>query len=168
MERCNFNAALETLSPLSTEIESGEDEGATVRVVSENHWAVGWVEWIAIHGSNTDALNEANKIAERLENYPVLDEDALWELENNEAMEQWENYGRREFIRELEKAELIKEGALDESDKDAIWELYCALIPSGEYYDPEGLNIGHAIEHAKRNGLPDAQCETLGLETSEA
>ena len=166
LTRSNFQCGFERLKPLSTDLES--EEMPSVQIVSENHWAVGWVEWIAIHGSNTDALNEANKIAERLENYPVLDEDALWELENNEAMEQWENYGRREFIRELEKAELIEEGALDESDKDAIWELYCALIPSGEYYDPEGLNISYAIEYAKRNGLPDAQCEACGLETSEA
>jgi hypothetical protein len=163
MDRCNFNAALETLLPLSTEIESGDDEGKTVRVVSENHWACGWIEWIAIHGSNTAALAEANRIADRLERYPVLDEDALCQLENNEAMEYWHNHGRREFIQGLERAELIEEGALDESDEDAIWELYCALIPSGDYYDSEGLNIDYAVERATRDGLPEKESEACGL-----
>ena len=163
LDSCNFNAALQILSPLSTEIESGEDEGATVRVVSEKHWAVGWVEWIAIHGSNAAALAEANRIAERLERYPVLDDDALWQLEESEAMASWESWGKREFIRELEKAELIEESALDETPSDALWELYRALIPSGEYWDADGLNISLAVDYAKRNGLPDKECEALGL-----
>ena len=69
----------------------------------------------------------------------------------------------REFIRELEKAKLIEEGALDETPSDAIWELYCALIPSGEYYDSEGLNISYAINNAKRDGLPDKESAECGL-----
>ncbi len=163
LDRSNFTAALELLKPFSTKIESGEDEGDTVRVVSENHWAVGWIEWIAIHGSNTAALNEANRIAEGLESYPVLDEHAFCQLESDEAWEQWELWGKREFVCELEKAELIEEGALDETPSDVLWELYCALIPSGEYYDSGGLNISYAIDNAKRDGLPDKESEACGL-----
>ena len=167
LDRSNFKAALELLLPLNTGIELDGDPEETVRVVSENHWAVGWIEWIAIHGSNTAALAEANRIAERLENYPVLDEHALSQLESDEAMEQWESWGMREFIRELEKAKLIEEGALDETPSDAIWELYCALIPSGEYYDSEGLNISYAINNAKRDGLPDKESGECGLVDAE-
>ena len=39
---------------------------ASVTVVRERHWAVGWVEWIAIHQDDTETLARASAIAERL------------------------------------------------------------------------------------------------------
>ena len=55
------------------------------------HWACGWVEWIAIHSTDAGALQEAETLARRLDDYPVLDE---WELSNREyeaAHEGWAN-----------------------------------------------------------------------------
>jgi len=167
LDRSNFKAALELLLPLNAGIELDGEPEETVRIVRENHWAVGWIEWIAIHGSNTAALAEANRIAERLEGYPVLDEHALCQLESDEAWEQWESWGRSEFIGELEKAELIEVDALDNTDTLLVWELYCALIPSGEYWDSEGLNISYAIDNAKRDGLPDKESDLCGLANAE-
>ena len=46
LEQSNFAVMLEALG--------GETE--TVVVVRESHWAVGWVEWIAIHQSDEQAL----------------------------------------------------------------------------------------------------------------
>lgn len=166
LDRSNFDAAFQLLEPLSTNVDQDE-ETPSVQVVRENHWAVGWVEWIAIHGSNTAALAEANRIAERLENYPVLDDDAFYKLESDEAMGQWASWGRREFIQELEKADLITDGSLDDCDMTLVWELYCALIPSGDYYDSEGLNISYAIDNAKRDGLPDKESDACGLANAE-
>lgn len=75
------------------------DESSPV-VVSENHWAVGWVEWIAIHESNEAALRAADRIAERLESYPVLDEQDWYEKEQAEAEQVWRTcYRERERIR---------------------------------------------------------------------
>lgn len=72
-------------------------------VVSENHWAVGWVEWLAIHESNHKALKAADELAERLENCPVLDEDALSENESEEANQVWKvcyrDKERMEYVR---------------------------------------------------------------------
>jgi len=163
LDRSNFKAALELLLPLNAGIELDGEPEETVRIVREGHWAVGWIEWIAIHGSNTAALSEANRIAGRLERYPVLDDDALWQLEESEAMEQWESWGKRDFIQELERAELIEEGSLDDCDTSLVWDLYCALFPSGDYYDSEGLNISRAIDNAKRDGLPEKESEACGL-----
>lgn len=56
-------------------------ESETVQVVSENHWAVGWVEWLAIHESDRGALAEAERVGDELENYPILDEDHHSQLE---------------------------------------------------------------------------------------
>lgn len=65
LDNSNFDCALDQLG--------GESE--TVQVVHESHWAVGWVEWIAIHESDDKALMLADDIKAKLEDYPVYDED---------------------------------------------------------------------------------------------
>ena len=49
LTRSNFTCGLKALG--------GESE--TVEVVRESHWAVGWVEWIAIHQDDAAALVDA-------------------------------------------------------------------------------------------------------------
>ena len=89
LDRNNFEVALEMLG--------GETE--TVLTVCENHFLVGWVEWIAVHESDTEALEKLIEIAERLEDYPVLDEESFCEAEQEEALETWQNcYNDRERI----------------------------------------------------------------------
>jgi len=65
-------------------------ESDTVRVIRENHWAVGWVEWIAIHESDAAALENADGIASALEEYPIIDDEAVSESEIDAASEYWE------------------------------------------------------------------------------
>lgn len=94
LERSNFASMLRLLG--------GESE--TVIVVRENHWAVGWVEWIAIHATDEKALRAADEAQERLADYPVLNEDHCSELEMEEANEVWANcysdFDRVKYIRE--------------------------------------------------------------------
>jgi hypothetical protein len=52
VERSNFASMLKALG--------GESE--TVIVVRESHWAVGWVEWIAIHQNDDRALKIADQM----------------------------------------------------------------------------------------------------------
>ena len=60
LERSNFAEILIALkSFMGQEIPDGygaDSGGPAVRVVTEDHWAVGWVEWIAIHESCDGAL----------------------------------------------------------------------------------------------------------------
>lgn len=79
LERSNFAVMLRALG--------GESE--TVRVVREGHWAVGWVEWIAVHQDDKRALQIADEQAARLSNYPILDEDHFSEVEIEDANETW-------------------------------------------------------------------------------
>lgn len=88
-ERSNFAAALKALG--------GETE--TVTVVRESHWAVGWVEWIALHETDDDALRAADGLRDRMAAYPVLDEDAWVELEEQEAADFWNRLTAREKVR---------------------------------------------------------------------
>lgn len=94
LTRSNFRSALKALG--------GETD--TVLVVHEGHWAVGWVEWIAIHQDNHEALRRADKIVAALEDYPVVNEDHWSELEYEEANEVWtqcySDKERLEYIRQ--------------------------------------------------------------------
>ena len=94
LERSNFVCMLKALG----------GESATVIVVSERHWAVGWIEWIAIHETDARALEEADEIAGALEDYPVVNESHWSELETEEANEVWTQcYDVRERIAYIRK-----------------------------------------------------------------
>lgn len=94
LDRSNFESGLETIG--------GESD--TVIVVRESHWAVGWVEWIAIHQDDEKALKVADEIAVALENYPVVDEEHYSQLETEEADETWANcYNEKERIEYIRK-----------------------------------------------------------------
>lgn len=75
----NFETALERLEEVNADHPT--EDTRTVLSVRENHWAVGWVEWIAIYPSNTRAVALANEIAAKLDAYPILDEDRYSEKE---------------------------------------------------------------------------------------
>jgi hypothetical protein len=67
---------------------------------------VGWVEWIAIHESDSQALEKANEIMRRLDGYPVVNEDHWSELEWNEACEYWERLSVRDRAEYCQRAGL--------------------------------------------------------------
>jgi hypothetical protein len=94
VERSNWEAQCERIP-----------ESDTVIIVRENHWAVGWVEWLAIHESDTVALAEAEAIGEELEDYPILDEDRWSELELEENPEEEEEEEDDDELVELEEEE---------------------------------------------------------------
>jgi hypothetical protein len=94
LEQSNFATMLHLLG--------GESE--TIIVVHEGHWAVGWVEWIAIHETDDEAMQIADAAQERLQDYPVLDEDDWNEREQEAASETWKNcYSERERIEYIRK-----------------------------------------------------------------
>lgn len=89
LERSNFRCMLAAIG--------GESD--TVQVIREGHWAVGWVEWIAIHQDDEKALRIADKINGALEDYPVINEDDWSNEEYEEANEVWANcYSDRERL----------------------------------------------------------------------
>lgn len=81
LERSNFACMLKALG--------GESD--TVTVVRESHWAVGWVEWIAIHQDDGAALKVADEIQARLADYPVIDDDHFSATEQDDANDTWRN-----------------------------------------------------------------------------
>ena len=90
----NFRVALDALGGKSD----------TVQVIREGCSLVGWIEWIAIHESDPEALREADEIVEYLADAcPVLDDEALSDAEFEAAYEYWGNEpvsGRIELCRD--------------------------------------------------------------------
>jgi len=79
LSRSNFECMLSALG--------GESE--TVIVVREGHFLVGWIEWIAIHYTDERALKVADDL-EKLQDYPIIDEDHWSELEEEEMVDTWQ------------------------------------------------------------------------------
>lgn len=103
LEESNFEVALRELG--------GETE--TVMIIREGHWAVGWVEWIAIHESDTRALEKANELRRRVESYPVLDEEHFSDLETARVVDYWDRCSVKE------REGMLKEWASDVPLSDA-------------------------------------------------
>jgi hypothetical protein len=80
LERSNFETAWKALQKF---------EG--VERVRESHWAVGWVEWIAIPADDFAALKVADEMKGRVKDYPVLDDEHFSQLEQDEADLVWKN-----------------------------------------------------------------------------
>lgn len=85
LENSNFEAALEKLTALPEVLVEPPDRYLgrgvpkdekvdSVICVNNNHWAVGWIEWIAIHPRNRAAVRLADELIDRYNSYPVLDE----------------------------------------------------------------------------------------------
>lgn len=102
----NFACGLKAIQSVMSKdpIPCDADDMATIQVVRENHWAVGWVEWIAIHESDLAAIKLADDILDKLDNYPVLNEDDYSRREAEEANLVWKNcYNTKERIAYIRK-----------------------------------------------------------------
>lgn len=98
----NFDQQWEALSAHSADVP-GVDESSP-QIVREGHWLCGWVEWVAIHESNESALRAADKIAERIDRYPILNEDDFSRREDESAQKVWaECYNMKERIAYLRR-----------------------------------------------------------------
>lgn len=101
LEESNFEKGLEFIGgEKMEESDNDSDDLALVTIVREGHWAYGWVEWIAIHSSESEALRKADEVIGKLEDYPVLDEDDYSNKEQDGANEIWKNcYDYKERIK---------------------------------------------------------------------
>ena len=92
-----------TESNFETAVQMLGGENENVEIHRFGHWACGWWESLAVK-ANTQQAKIAEKIEEKLEAYPILDEDDFSEKEHEVAQDVWKNcYNARErvqYIRE--------------------------------------------------------------------
>jgi hypothetical protein len=133
----NFKAFLEELG--------GERE--TVEVHRFGHWACGWLEILIVDPSDDAAMRKAYDLARFLEDYPVLDDEALSEAENDSAQESWDNWARSEVERAVE-------GLIE----DEFNELYDEDWPC----DPSELANELIDKWTEEHGLPEYETHSDG------
>lgn len=156
LTRSNFECLQQALGELPDFIPPSqtddEEEIQSRRVISESHWAVGWVEWIPIHESDTAALELCEEIAAGLEDYPVIDESDWSDLEYDEFIEAWNDYGAGDFVKAIIKTfELSGEDVQvleDCDDKDLLRGYFMEVAP--EPYHSEGSGVYIGIDSAVR------------------
>ena len=98
LERSNFEVVLQKLKKLKPD--------GDFRVVREGHWACGWIEWIAIHQDEEELVEEANRLLDSLEGYPLLDEDDYSERQNKAICKYWEGLSLDDRIDLCKEAEV--------------------------------------------------------------
>lgn len=94
LDESNFATALDLLG--------GESD--TVRVHRFGHWACGWYELLLIDPRDTVAVGIAEKLADRLASYPVLNEDHFSDLEWSTATRYWDDMSLRDRIDALARS----------------------------------------------------------------
>lgn len=109
-------------------------ETDTVLVVHEHHWAVGWVEWIAIHQDDEEALQKADQMKEDLDQYPVLDDEDLSKREYEACIDAIHN---QLWWLEHQGKIANKAFSLMEDYRSFAMEIYNAL-PDSETEDRDG------------------------------
>ena len=117
VERSNFRVALQRLG--------GESD--TVRVIRDSHWAVGWVETLCVHESDTAALQCADAMRDKLDNrYPILSEDDWSELEWEEAAAYWGSMSLRERVTLCQECDVsvfaARRDVIPQDDTGRLWE----------------------------------------------
>ena len=58
-----------------------------VEIATFRHWGVGWIETILIHEDSADALMKADHLMKEYAQYPVFDEEDLWERERDATID---------------------------------------------------------------------------------
>jgi hypothetical protein len=96
LERSNFAVFLNLIG--------GESE--TIEIHKFGHWGPGWFEIILISPENKEAVKAGNEISEKVQDYPILDEDDFSEREFEDACEYWENMSLRDRIYYCDRAGL--------------------------------------------------------------
>lgn len=86
-----------------------------VEVMHCNHWAFGWVDHIMVNTENQEALEAIYEWSERLNDYPVADEEDFSRREYEEACEAYDNWAGHDIDYMIENDEDL-EFLLDENE----------------------------------------------------
>ncbi len=152
LDEANFEACLKQLG----------GEGPDVEVHRFGHWGPGWYEIILINPINTVFVEIGELIEAGLRDYPVIDETALSEKETECEEENWDNYGRQDFMKRFpeELLDLIECVSIDERE---LWR--CQNGTAETAYDDGGTVFKADIPCVR--GETDEEAEQNRADTEE-
>jgi hypothetical protein len=103
-------------------------ESDTVIILRDSHWAVGWVEAIYIHESDITRQQLAEEMLTDLDDYSILDESDLSELECDRAYTYWRQMRVRERVEWCQRYRVsVFAARRDDIPEDPSGELLSAL-----------------------------------------
>lgn len=165
LERSNFRSALSELG--------GETE--TVIVRRAGHWAVGWVEELLIHESDLVALGKAETLAKHLADYPIVDDDDFFDLEDEERRD-WAEQSKEDTARTIcNHFELGDDIAESPAMIEACYDLQiehqydyglCSSLECNPYHPLDARDLEHiegALKGCLSNGRADGPAFDLLL-----
>lgn len=105
LDRSNWKCFLQLLGGTGAEGANGS-QGVVdgVRIEEASHWACGWIQYLIIDPSRKDLVAIAESTIEKLEGYPVLNEEDWSALEDEEAQQVW-----RDCYRPKERVNYVRE-----------------------------------------------------------
>ena len=146
----NFDAAFERIRKIDPEGEHSDTYGG-------GHFAVGWVEAVIVK-PDSPAHDEAVKILEKLESYPLLDEDDVSRREQDEYIGNMYSYGLHDFASELVKKFKLSEATSDllsEADKDKFIEFFESLNDVGDFHDEGVPNVSRSVRKCTKDDMKE-------------
>lgn len=95
---------------------------------------------VAIRLDVLDSNPEIKEALDGLEGYPVIDEEDLSQLEWDKSKEAWDDWVRRDAVREVQKDPFLEEW--DPEDDDEFYlDFTGAAEEAGVYWEPEGQDM---------------------------
>lgn len=73
-------------------------ENDSFSVERSRHWAVGWIKELFVDTQDLAAVDLVMALHQRLEDYPLLDEEAYSELEWNDWLDQFDSWGQSDLF----------------------------------------------------------------------
>jgi len=140
-------------------------EGDHVEVHRFGHWGPGWFEIILFDPDCKQVAEAAYDMARALQDYPILDESDLSRREWDDYQECWDNFGRCDFQRAMER-ELngfrchAVAALVDDLDSEQVDEIWQALRDQLNWeYDHNGdeciINIDGAVRRLSRDNYAE-------------
>lgn len=105
IDESNWDYLMEAFKPEDYDDRNGFEERPTCYIWSAGCSLVGWVEYMMIrHDAPWDLKLKAEKVLERLSNYPILDEDDHSRREWEFVCESWQNMSLKERVHLIQKS----------------------------------------------------------------
>lgn len=154
--RSNWIQFIKALGGVGTEGAKGTQDILDGRLAIEEakHWACGWVQYLIIAPDAQDLIAKAIELTDKLEDYPVLNEEHWSELESDDYCRMFTEHAQSEFRRYLK--DVLSDVALDRVENapiDVLIEWFEAQIPSGEYQIDGYPSFDYAFRVRHSTGL---------------
>lgn len=109
LSRSNFRCFAELLGGKRADVDTASRKGSidlsdSLAIEEASHWACGWIQYLIINPACCELVKIAENTLEKLDGYPVVNEDDWSMLEDEEAQSVW-----RDCCRTKDRLQYVRE-----------------------------------------------------------